>query len=293
MLTVLVAFVAFVGAPPAGDAVYCPPNSRICYVIAAVPGDPVDQSTGIAKPAASTSLPPCHQPNSVVAVECSNQYGSWSNANGCYYKPVDSPPPLTDPLWKGNTTGAIYAATCPGTGGTGGGWLWMDSAPGGGAVPSAAEIAARAVSMLELSGPEIGMAPRPGSTGLVGLPVWMWTTVSASTWGPVSATASVPGISVTATAKAAQVVWDMGDGHSVTCHGPGTPYTVARGAAMSPTCGHRYLRSSAGMPGEAFTVTATTTWQINWSGGGASGVLTQTRSSTLPVRIGELQLLVT
>jgi hypothetical protein len=39
-------------------------------------------------------------------------------------------------------------------------------------------------------------------------------------------------------------------------------------------------------------VTATTTWDIQWAGGGEAGQLTETRSSSLPVRIGELQVLV-
>ena len=136
------------------------------------------------------------------------------------------------------------------------------------------------------------MAPELGKSGLVGLPVWMWTSVSARTWGPASATASVPGLSVTATAQAIKVAWDMGDGHTVTCANPGTPYARSRGAAMSPTCGYRYDRSSADQPGAAYAVTATTTWAVTWSGGGGTGALTVTRSSTARVRIGELQVLV-
>jgi len=146
---------------------------------------------------------------------------------------------------------------------------------------------------MRLDGPAIGMAPDASGTGLVGLPVWMWTEVRASTWGPTSATASIPGLSVTATARASKVEWDMGDGHTVTCTSPGTAYTKAAGDAQSPTCGHVYRRSSAGQPGDAYPVTATTTWTVSWSGGGQSGVLTVTRTSRTSVRIGKLQVLVT
>ena len=94
-------------------------------------------------------------------------------------------------------------------------------------------------------------------------------------------------------ARASKVVWDMGDGHTVTCTSPGTPYTTSAGDTQSPTCGHVYTRSSASQPDHAYAVTATTTWVVSWAGGGQSGVLTVTRTSSTSVRIGELQVLVT
>lgn len=226
----------------------------------------------------------CYDPN----------WGSFSNADGCYYQPISPPPPLTDVVWQGHTTGMIFQSTCLGGGGSGGGLVWRPAAPPGvaGTGPTPAELAAQAVDELPLRGPAIGMAPRPGSMGLVGLPVWLWTAVSPQTWGPVSATAAVPGLSVTATANAESIVWSMGDGGSVRCTKPGTPYRREFGNVISPDCGYRYSHSSAGLPGDAYSLTATTTWRITWSGGGESGALIQQRSSTLPVRIGELQVLV-
>ena len=153
-------------------------------------------------------------------------------------------------------------------------------------------MAQRAVSAMRLTGPVIRTAPAAGKEGLVGLPVWMWTPVTATTWGPASATATVPGLSVTARARATRIVWEMGDGHSVTCANPGTAYTTAKGATTSPTCGYVYPQSSASQPDHAFALTATTTWRVTWTGGGQSGVLTVTRRSTAQIRIGELQVLV-
>jgi hypothetical protein len=221
--------------------------------------------------------------------------GWWSNVDQCWYLELAPQPPAAAAEWGGHyPDGAIYLGTCPGGGGTGGGWEWRATPPegygGGGVTP--AEAAQQALRLLPIGGPDIGMAPEPGKAGLVGLPVWMWTSVSARTWGPASATAAVPGLSVTARARATKVVWDMGDGHSVTCPSPGTPYTRSQGSGMSPTCGYRYVRSSADQPGAAYTVVATTTWAVTWSGGGESGALTVTRSSSVRVRIGELQVLV-
>jgi hypothetical protein len=146
--------------------------------------------------------------------------------------------------------------------------------------------------LLRLEGPDIGRAPQAGRPGLVGLPVWLWTTRTPRTWGPVSATASVPGLSVTATARAQRIVWSMGDGHSVTCTRPGTPYRESLGGRRSPDCGYVYTQPSTTEPDGTYRVTGTTTWRVVWAGGGDSGAITLTRSSTTTVEIGELQVLI-
>ncbi|MEO6821132.1 MAG: ATP/GTP-binding protein, partial [Candidatus Nanopelagicales bacterium] len=168
---------------------------------------------------------------------------------------------------------------------------WFATAPPGTPV-SPVQLAQRAVDSMTLRGAEIQMAPHSGAMGLVGLPMWLWTTVGPTTWGPNSATATVPGLSVTAVAKATKIVWDMGDGTRLTCAGPGTPYSAAASTTVSPTCGHVYQRSSASRPGHLYAITATTTWVITWAGGGESGVLTRTRTSAATARVGELQVLI-
>lgn len=273
--------------------VTCPPDQPICIIVVEGPGTP--GSTPTPTPGGGTT-PECRLPITGEAVDCYDPtFGWWSNSQGCYFMLVDPQPASSDPVWSGRPAGgAIYLATCLSTGGSGGGWVWLPGPPDGyGGTATPATLAQRALDSMRLDGPDIGMAPDPSGTGLVGLPVWMWTEVRASTWGPTSATASIPGTSVTATARASKVVWDMGDGHAVTCTSPGTPYTTSAGDSQSPTCGHVYNRSSASQPGHAYAVTATTTWVVSWAGGGQSGVLTVTRTSSTSVRIGELQVLVT
>ncbi|MEV6523196.1 hypothetical protein AB0M43_14695 [Longispora sp. NPDC051575] len=72
-----------------------------------------------------------------------------------------------------------------------------------------------------------------------------------------------------------------GDGSTVNCGGPGDAWTSTAGAsAASPTCGHTYTRAGA------YTLTATVTWEVSWTGGGSSGTvpsLTTTASLTLLV----------
>ncbi|MFI8952601.1 hypothetical protein ACIGO6_39790 [Streptomyces sp. NPDC053750] len=108
------------------------------------------------------------------------------------------------------------------------------------------------------------------------------------------ATATAGGVTVTATAAVTSIRWTMGDGTTVTCAGPGTPYQASVGMADSSDCGHRYSQISSGRPGEQYPLTAISTWTVTWqvTGGGAdSGEFTETRSSTVGVRGGEVPVL--
>jgi hypothetical protein len=127
-----------------------------------------------------------------------------------------------------------------------------------------AVLAQQAVDSLRLPTPVI--AASPADMQLVRLPVWLW--LEGSSWESQSASASVPGLTVTAVAEPTQVSWSMGDGSTVVCDGPGT--TRTRGMdpkASSPDCGHTYTQPSS----NRLRVTATVSWRVTWSGGGASG----------------------
>ena len=80
----------------------------------------------------------------------------------------------------------------------------------------------------------------------------------------MTATATAGPVTTTATATPTKVVWDMGDGSTVTCDGPGTPYDPSSPAATT-TCS--YTWPAAG----TYTVTATTYWSVSWSATGAAG----------------------
>ena len=164
--------------------------------------------------------------------------------------------------------------------------------PPGGLPVSPAVLAQTAVKHLALLSPLIEASPPVGVDQLVNVPTWLWL---AGPWNPVQATATVPGVSVTATAVPQLVTWRMGDGSVVVCHGPGTPFGSGDNpAAPSPTCGHTYRESSASAPGGVFTVTATITWNVTWAGGGGNGAfggLTTTAAVQMPV--AESQAIVT
>ncbi len=69
-------------------------------------------------------------------------------------------------------------------------------------------VVQRAVQRLTLPEPVIRTSPDEDFVQVVHVPTWMW--VERSTWGPVSVTASVEDVSVTATARPRRAVWSMG-----------------------------------------------------------------------------------
>jgi hypothetical protein len=232
-------------------------------------------------------------------VDCARDGGYWSNDRDCYVAVADPQPPADDPIRGGNTGGLVYRCTYSvAIGGTGATYFWSDVAPEGPAAPpDPAVLAQQAVDAMGLQAIEIGIVPEatPGSMGLVGLPTWMWVDQpSENTYGPISRTVAAGGVSVTATAEVNSIVWSMGDGRSVTCTTAGTPYADSYGRQSSPDCGHTYTRTSAGQPGGAYTVAATSSWTITWAGGGQTGTIDDISfTQQAQVQIGELQVIQT
>ncbi len=150
-----------------------------------------------------------------------------------------------------------------------------------------------AVERLQLPAPALRMNPSADTVQMVGVPTWLW--LDRSGWRPVSETARVPGLSVTATARPVRVAWSMGEGGRVVCDGPGTPYSMDYPAgAHSPDCSYTYIRSSFGEPEGKFQVSAAVTWEVTWEGGGESGQVPDlTTLGEVPVTVEEIQALVT
>jgi hypothetical protein len=159
-------------------------------------------------------------------------------------------------------------------------------------LPDPEVLAAQAEAKLTLPSPSIQASPALGVPQVVQLPTWTW--LPQAQWTALSATAAVPGESVTATASPASVTWTWGDGTSSVCQGPGTAFTadVNDPSAPSPTCGHTYHVTSAQAPDQQFAVTATVSWTVEWSGAGAgaSGTFPDlTTSSTVHWTVAQIQ----
>lgn len=198
------------------------------------------------------------------AGEDSEALGGVNDGRECRNVPVD----YEDPVAQPDGPGGWYFVLCSPDGKDpwSHGPVWI---PDGASEPvlSPAEVAQLARNRLRL--PEPRIAASPIGHQLVNLPTWLWLTGG---WHEVSATASVPGVSVTAVAEPVTVTWAMGDGSVVTCTGSGTPYHPSVDPrSPSPDCGHTFRRPSAGQPNDAFPVRATIQWSVRWSGAGESG----------------------
>lgn len=231
----------------------------------------------------------------------------------CKVQRLSPQPPAGSAMWEGHKPGqgAIYTRQCifgpdnPAfrVGAPSSRTFWAATPPAA-TGPDPAQLAQQAVDKMLLKGPDIN-SPKPAPPSgcgkeakapagfgcyTVGVPVWMSLGTSDTTWGPNRASASAGGMTVTATARVSKVLWTMGDGATVTCTKPGTPYKASYGARKSPDCGHLYARTSEDEKEGTYAVSATSTWDIDWNGGGQQGQLTETRTSQVRVNTTELQV---
>ena len=226
-------------------------------------------------------------------VPCTSDDGVWNGR--CYVKSADPQPPKTSAIWRGNEDGLIVTCTPPcaeqDVDAMGNSTCavaitqWVPSLPG---APDPAVLAERAVDQMQLQPIEIGIVPedKPGSVGIVGMPQWMWVNEPGpTTFGPITASASAGGYTVTATANVDRTVWDMGDGTTITCIGPGTPYEDRYDISDSPDCGHRYTKQ-----GE-YEVTATSYWTVEWEGIDQTGTIPVNRTNSTNIVMGEAQVI--
>lgn len=290
---------------PGGGKVVCTPYGG-CIVVAQQPGG-VGSGGGSGSTESGAGAPSAvcvYPPGSGNAQPCFDPVLGWLNTdNGCRYLSIPTPAPGAGVFTENGSApagdGTYYLQTCMGIVGPPPGavgsvqLVWWLAAPPtgfGGAIPAPAILAERAVALLGLTGPQIELSPPATSKQVVGLPTWMWTRINRATWATHNATAAVPGESVTATARAVSISWSMGDGNTVVCANPGTPYSSADTAnESSPTCGYTYQTPSSGSPDGAYRVTGTTTWRVSWAGAGTAGQLTLQRPSSVLVVVAEAE----
>jgi hypothetical protein len=310
-LLAALALVPLVAAHADSGGVTCPPNAPDCTISAGGGGSSGGGdggSSGEGGSGGSSGDRTCvmhiviGQPATKEIPCYRDDVGWWDAEDGCYWKALDPQPKADDPFLTGSNAppdwkpgnGVIYNVICPGIGNElMGGYTWSKNPPPGyGGGPDPAVLAQRAVALMGLRGADIGIAPKPGSTGLVGLPVWLWDKPSATTWGPISKSVSAGGVTVTAKAHVTQIVWSLGDGSSVTCTSAGTPYAASYGKRPSPDCGHVYQKTSAGQSDGTYPIQAVSTWSVAWTATtGQAGTITTTRTSNGQVAIGQLQVL--
>jgi enoyl reductase len=225
----------------------------------------------------------------------------------CWYAPKYTPEQLQktlEPTWEAGSTGYEWDAEQRdryvngkpykdfNKDKTGKGYFWdsfvdEDFPPGWDSCKKPAEI--------RVPGTKVTLAPAAATK--VNLPTWAW--LDAADFKPVSVTASVPviGITATATARPMALRIEPGTKDAVTYPASGVceinndrigePYAKGK-ADQTPPCGVRYLRSSGN---GTYPLQATVTWKIDWTGsGGAGGDLPDgTFGATQDVVVQEIQ----
>lgn len=147
------------------------------------------------------------------------------------------------------------------------------------------QVAQMASEQLNLDLPDIGLSPPVGSDQIVGIPTWYWVN---NLWSSSSASASLSGVTATVTATPVNVVFDTGDGTTLTCLSP-VIYDKTRSVDQQQTnCSHTYIR-----PGN-YTITATISWDVNWSASTGEGASlgSTTRTAEISVHVVEVQAVI-
>lgn len=149
-------------------------------------------------------------------------------------------------------------------------------------------IARQLVLTMSVDRPVIRVGPDPSANewnmAVVGHPLWLWTTEP----GTKSATMTSSGYRFTLAATRTSVTFDPGDGTgAITCRSMSAYPGSSAVGRTSPTCGHTYQHASPA--GGSFTITATGTWEVDWSAMGYSGTIPLTLSQTRTLKVGELQ----
>lgn len=159
--------------------------------------------------------------------------------------------------------------------------------------PDLAAMARQAYDEVPFPHPVPRTSPGIDVEQVTGLPTWLW--LEPGSFTELSARAEIPGFWVEASAHPEAVAWDMGDGDSITCDGPGTPYDPARDDdAQRTDCSHVYLQTSDGQPGGQFQASVTVRWSVRWQAStGAAGILADaTRTTTFGLTVTERQAVV-
>jgi hypothetical protein len=149
---------------------------------------------------------------------------------------------------------------------------------------SPAVLAQQALATIVFPKPSGERSPSP-SLLYQGLPftyvnLWTFFWTDPATWKPLSATATLRGVSATVSAEPVELDYEPGDGgNPVACDGPGRAWTSADGNAppSNGACAYQYKAVTAA----PITSTQTIVWKITWTGtGNSAGELPSLSTST-------------
>ena len=121
----------------------------------------------------------------------------------------------------------------------------------------------------------------------VGYPIWLWVASDTTT---VSHSVTQDGLHVSLTGRRLSIAFDMGDGNTTLCTKlTKRPAKLPDPMRKSPNCGYVYTKKGR------YTLSATTTWLIEWQVVDQSGsfIVAFTETADNPIVIGELLTVIT
>ena len=230
------------------------------------------------------------------SVPCTHAFGTWIDSLRMWCQPKKLQPPKTDPIWNNKTDGQIYICTRPkGTNIADPAmqltiWMPTNTPP---PPPDPKQLAWKALATINLQPITPGTTPttleqNPNALGAVGMPLWLWPkNPTPNQLGPTTASATEQGHTVTITAKAQSITWNLGNNTPpITCTTWKQPHHNTH-PNTPVTCGTQTGYHHQGR----YTITATTNWTIHWQGIGQQGTLHHTTTTQQTLKIGELHAL--
>lgn len=195
-------------------------------------------------------------------------------------EPSDLPASLPTAMRSFSPTGRWYEVMCDGV---------IRVVPEGGPAVTIPGLLQQAFQELDPPEPELSVVP--AEFHVTQLPSWL--AVEPAYWFERQSTPATAGrVWVIGFADPYEVVWDPGDGtgEMEPC-GPGTVWQPGLDAEAN-TCPYTYRRSSAGAPGDSFTLTATVSFAVRAESNapGADGTFPDlTRTTSVDIEVGEIQ----
>lgn len=195
----------------------------------------------------------------------------WGGPHWCYAEPQSpqGPPPRghenENGQWWTCQTGASGTAVSYAV------W-WV---AGGPAPVDGAAVARQLVVTIPFELADAKIAPPPTYHTYISYKNWLW--IESGQWHTVTASRSVRGATVTLTATPSYVEWDMGNGDTQSCVGPGREWVKGMPENAPTNCSYSYDEMED-PKGDTWTVSAQISYTLAWTctgncGGATSGDL--------------------
>jgi hypothetical protein len=241
------------------------------------PPDPVDE-TGICL---STTIPGSPPPNDPGPVnpgpagpacpgapngDCVNDYGAvWISSHHCYAFTLDPQPQPDSPLWQGHdpSEGTIWSCD-PTVAVPANTWF----VPNGAAVIDPGAVAHQLLKRAPFALAIAHIAPSPDYHTYINYRNWLW--IPEGQWHDVSVSLTVAGATVTLTAQPTYVSWDLGNGESISCAGPGRAWVTGMPEDAPTNCSFQYS-TMQDPEGDTWTVSARINYTVGWTCTGTCG----------------------